>query len=73
MQTEKAIYFKLLSTGGLTKTTINKIDVYLKKTGFNISPIPPELLKKNENNEKMTEYLTRLDLAIIEGNPNSEG
>ena len=55
MPTEKAIYFKGLSTGGLTKSTIDKIENYLKSVGLNISPIPPELLKKNENSEKITE------------------
>ncbi len=73
MPTEKAIYFKQLTTGGLTKATINKIEDYLKTTGLTISPIPPEVLKRNEHSEKITEYLTRLDLAIVEGNPSWEG
>jgi len=73
MQTEKGVYFKLLSTGGLTKSTINKIEDYLKTTGLNVSPIPQELLRKNDQSEKITEYLTRLDLAIVEGNLSWEG
>jgi len=73
MQTEKAIYFKGLSTGGFTKSTIDKIEGYLKIVGLDVSPIPPELLKKNENSEKITEYLTRLDLAVVEGNSSWEG
>lgn len=73
METEKATYFKQLSTGGLTKASINKIDDHLQTIGLTITPIPPEVLKKNQHSEKITEYLTRLDLAIVEGNPSWEG
>jgi hypothetical protein len=73
MQTEKEKYFKLLTTGSLSKTTINSILDHITSLGLSIAEVPPSLIKKNEHGEKITDYLTRLHLSVIEGNPSWEG
>lgn len=73
MQTDKETYFNLLSNGNLSKTTIENILEHLQNQGLHNGQVPPDLLKKNEHNEKITEYLTRLHLSIIEGNSSWEG
>jgi len=73
MQTDKEVYFNQLSKGELSLSTINLILDHIKKQGLHISPIPPDLVKKNLYGEKITEYLTRLQLYVIGGNPSWEG
>ena len=73
MQTDKEKYFKLLTTGSLSKTTINSILDHITSLGLSIAEVPPSLIKKNECGEKITDYLTRLHLSVIEGNPSWEG
>lgn len=73
MQTEKAVYFKSISSGKLSHSTINLNLDYMKRCGLNSSPIPPGTNMRIENSAKITDYLTRLQLFIIEGNPSWEG
>jgi hypothetical protein len=73
METEKATYFKLLSNGGLSQTTILRNLDLMKKQGLQISPIPLELLKKNHYDGEITQQLTRLSLSLVQGNPSWEG
>jgi hypothetical protein len=73
MQTDKEIYFKLLTTGSLSKTTINSVLDHITCLDLNIAEVPPSLIKKNEYGEKITDHLTRLHLSVIEGNPSWEG
>jgi len=73
MPPEKAGYFKLLTDGKLSTTTIDFIQEYIANQGLSISQIPPFLAKKNKYGEKITEQLTRLTLLVVEGNPSWEG
>ena len=73
METEKAAYFNLLSKGGLSRTTIDRILDHMKKLGLQASPISPGFIKKSNSGEKITEQLTRLPLFLIEGNRSWEG
>jgi hypothetical protein len=73
MATDKEGYFKLVSTQNLSKITIHNILEHLQRQGLNKTEVPSDLLQKNEYGEKITEYLTRLELSIIEGNPSWEG
>ncbi|MCL5123839.1 MAG: hypothetical protein M1511_04940 [Deltaproteobacteria bacterium] len=73
MQTEKAIYFNLLSQGNLSQSTIDSILDHVKSQGLHIAPVPQDLIKKNKYGEKISEYLTRLNLSVVEGNPSWEG
>jgi hypothetical protein len=73
MQTDKEIYFKLLTTGSLSKTTINSVLDHITCLDLNIAEVPPSLIKKNEYGKKITDHLTRLHLSVIEGNPSWEG
>lgn len=73
MQPETAGYFKFLSDGRLSSTTIDIIKELIKNEGLSINQIPPSLLKKSKYGEKITEHLTRLTLSVVEGNPSWEG
>jgi len=73
MQTDKEIYFKLLTTRSLSSTTINSVIEHITSLGLRKTEVPPSLIKKNEYGEKITDYLTRLHLSVIEGNPSWEG
>ena len=73
METGKAIYFDLLSKRKLSHSTIDQIRNHISKNGLRVSPIPTEVIRKGENREKITDYLTRLHLSIVEGNPSWEG
>jgi hypothetical protein len=70
---EKAEYFRLLSASNLPITTINNIHELLKKTGFQVNEVPPNTLQKTSGREKITEYLSRLDISVVLGNPSWEG
>jgi hypothetical protein len=65
-------YFRRLSNGELTDITVNKICNYLIGVEFQLEKIPPEILKPS-GEAKITEYLTRLGLFIVRGNPSWEG
>jgi hypothetical protein len=73
MPTEKPHYFEQLSAKDLSTEFIDKTLHILKDQGMQINPIPKDLIKKNEFGEKITEYLTRLPLSIVEGNSSWEG
>ena len=73
MQTDREKYFNLLTTNSLSKTTINSVLDHITSLGLSITEIPPSPIKKNEYGEKITDYLTRLHLFVIEGNPSWEG
>lgn len=69
----KATYFKSLSTGELSATTIHKIYDHIINQGLRIIPVSPEIIKRDKHREKITDYLTRLNLSVVEGNPSWEG
>jgi hypothetical protein len=73
METEKAIYFSLLSKGGISQTTINKILDLMIEQDLKINPINPGIYKEYEFGGEITKQLTRLNLSIVEGNPSWEG
>jgi|GEM_PF-910906 len=74
MEPEKGKYFNLLTPNNkLKRTTINSIIDHMDKLGLHNSPIDEKLLKKNAEDGKITEYLTRLELRVIEGNKSWEG
>jgi hypothetical protein len=75
MQIDNEAYFNLLKTDRLSKTTINSVLDHMGKLGLRNSLVLPDLKKKNttKNEEKITEYLTKLDLRLIEGNKSWEG
>jgi hypothetical protein len=73
MQTDKEAYFKLLSTGNLSKITVDNILEHLQNLGLRHTQVPPDLLKKNKFGEKITEAFTRLHLSVIEGDKSWEG
>jgi hypothetical protein len=73
MPNDKEVYFNKLSKDELSLSTINPIIEFIQKQGLHISPIPPDLLKKNIYGEKITEHLTRLQLYLVEGNQSWKG
>ncbi len=73
MVTEKATYFRSLSSDNLSHYTINQILDYMKTLGLRISEVKPEIYGKGEYGSKITEQLTRLPMHLIEGNPSWEG
>jgi hypothetical protein len=73
MQTDKGVYFNKLKADDLSKSTINSVLEHMDKLRLSNSPIPSELKMKKGTDEKITEYLTKLDLRLIEGNISWEG
>ncbi len=73
MRTDKEVYFNLLKIGGLSNPTMESVLNHMDGLGLYHSPIPSELKKKNKKDEKITDYLTKLNLWLIEGNPSWEG
>lgn len=73
MQTDKEVYSKLLLSENISKITIDNILEHLQNLGLRNTQVPPDLLKKNEFGEKITEAFTRLHLSVIEGNSSWEG
>lgn len=65
-------YFRRLSNSDLTVTTVQKIRTYMISIGFQLEEIPSNVLKA-PGEAKITEYLSRLGLFIVRGNPSWEG
>ncbi len=65
-------YFRRLSNRDLTETTVQKIRTYMISIGFQLEDIPSDVLKA-PGEAKITEYLSRLGLFIVRGNPSWEG
>jgi len=72
MPEKKEEYFRRLSNRDLTETTILKIRTYMISIGFQLEDIPSDVLKA-PGEAKITEYLSRLGLFIVRGNPSWEG
>ena len=74
MDLEKGKYFNLLTPNNkISRTTINSILEHITSKGLSVDEVPPSLFKKNKYGEKITDYLTRLHLSVITGNPSWEG
>ena len=65
-------YFRRLSNQELTDFTVQKICAYMVSVGFQLEEIPSDILKA-PGGIKITEYLSRLGLFIVRGNPSWEG
>ncbi len=73
MEPEKGKYFNLLSSGALSVKVINQIPGHMSTLGLTITPITQDMYGRNDASEKITDYLTRLPLYLVEGNPSWEG
>jgi hypothetical protein len=70
---EKEVYFDLLKTKDFSKETITNIQARISNLGLKIGQISPDLYTNKKYGEKITNYLTRLNLSFIEGNSSWEG
>ena len=65
-------YFRRLSKREMTDVTVQKIRIFMTGIGFQLDEIPSDILKA-PGKAKITEYLSRLGLFVVRGNPSWEG